>query len=136
MTTTEPTSDSMEPQGNPGDGGSRLTLRAIIGDLASRFFSLESGWLRTVKELTTGPGPMIRRYIEGPRKVYANPFAYLLVATAISVVVQSTVGFQEWMLAGTLNNPDMSPKVAAFCVRWWGTTKRSTASAGRRTASV
>jgi len=99
---------------NKGGPAHRLTLRAIIGDLATRFFSLERGWLCTVKELCTEPGPMIRRYIEGERLVYANPFAYLLVATAISVLVQSTIGFQEWILADTLNNPELSPQLAAF----------------------
>ncbi len=92
----------------------RLTLRQIMHDLATRFFSLESGWLRTFKELFTEPGQMIRRYIEGERLVYANPFAYLLVATAISVVIQSLVGFQATMIESTLSNPELTPGQVAI----------------------
>jgi hypothetical protein len=92
----------------------RLTLRQIMHDLATRFFSLESGWLRTFKELFTQPGQMIRRYIEGERLVYANPFAYLLVATAISVVIQSLVGFQATMIESTLSNPELTPGQVAI----------------------
>jgi hypothetical protein len=92
----------------------RLTIRIIIRDLAARFFSLENGWLCTVKELFTEPGQMIRRYIEGERLVYANPFAYLLVATAISVVIQSLVGFQATMIESTLSNPELTPGQVAI----------------------
>ncbi len=92
----------------------RLTLRQIMHDLATRFFSLESGWLRTFKELFTEPGQMIRRYIDGERKAYANPFAYLLVATAISVLIQNSVGFQDWMMETNLANPDLRPGQIEF----------------------
>ncbi len=94
--------------------GQRLTLRQIMHDVLTRFFSLENGWLRTFKELFTEPGEMIRRYIEGERLLYANPFAYLLVATAISVLIQTSVGFQESMIAGTTDNPELSPAQVAI----------------------
>jgi ankyrin repeat protein len=94
--------------------GQRLTLRIIVRDWAARFFSLENGWLRTARELFTEPGQMIRRYIEGERMLYANPFAYLLVATAISALVQTAVGFQASMTESTLNNPALSPTQVAI----------------------
>lgn len=92
----------------------RLTLRKIFTDLVTRFFSLERGWLCTAKELFTAPGRMIRRYIEGDRIAYANPFAYLLVATAISVVIQKSVGFQDWMMEANLSNPNLKPGQLEF----------------------
>ncbi len=89
--------------------GERLTLRLIVRELFERFFSLERGWLCTFKELFTEPGPMIRRYIDGERLVYANPFAYLLVGIAINALVQKTVGFQTSTIEQVLSNPELTP---------------------------
>lgn len=87
----------------------RLTLRLVLREAAERLFDVESGWLRTARELMLGPGAMIRRYVGGHRTVYTNPFAYLVVGSAVSFVVQKTVGFQERMVstarAKTLESP-------------------------------
>ncbi|MFV2073991.1 MAG: ankyrin repeat domain-containing protein [Thermoanaerobaculales bacterium] len=64
----------------------RLTMRLVLREVAGRLFDVESGWLRTARELTLGPGPMIRRYVQGHRKVYANPFGYLVAATDYEVI--------------------------------------------------
>ncbi|MCP4895670.1 MAG: DUF3667 domain-containing protein [bacterium] len=92
----------------------RLTLRLILRDLAERFFSLERGWLRTARELCTGPGGMIRRYIAGDRRSYANPFAYLLVGSAISILFQKAMGIGEFYLQGVVANPDLTTRQVAF----------------------
>jgi hypothetical protein len=84
-------------------------MRGVAHDAAKHFFDLESGWLRTVRDLTLAPGPMIRRYVQGDRKVYANPFAYLVFGTAASFVVQKLVGFQEKMMATASTNTMESP---------------------------
>lgn len=84
-------------------------MRRVARDAAKHFFDLESGWLRTVRELTLAPGPMIRRYIEGHRKVYANPFAYLVFGTAATFVVQRLTGFQERMVTSASNSAIESP---------------------------
>ncbi len=92
----------------------RLTLRLILRDLAERFFSLDRGWLRTATELFTGPGAVIQRYIAGDRKSYANPFAYLLVGSAISILLQKTLGIGEVYLRGAAANPELSTRQFAF----------------------
>ena len=56
----------------------RLTLRGIARDAMHRFFNFERGWLRTARELLTQPGAMVRRYVEGDRASYANPFTFLV----------------------------------------------------------
>ena len=73
----------------------RLTLRFLLHQGIERFFNVERGWLRTARELFTQPGAMIRRYIEADRKSYANPLSYLLMAMAISLVIQKVSGFQS-----------------------------------------
>jgi ankyrin repeat protein len=92
----------------------RLTMRLVMNQMVERFFDVEKGWLRTALELTLGPGTMIRRYVEGHRKVYANPFAYLILGTAVSFIVQRVVGFQERMVATTRTNALESPLQMEF----------------------
>jgi hypothetical protein len=96
----------------------RLTMRGVVSDAVRHFFDLESGWLRTVRELTLAPGSMIRRYVSVERKVYANPFAYLVFGTAATLVVQNVVGFHDRIVsavrATTLASPLQMELVNSF----------------------
>lgn len=105
---------STTPSPSDDEPASRLTLRAIARDLAERFFSLDRGWLRTAQELFTRPGAMIRCYVRGERKAYANPFAYLLVGTAASVVMQKMIGFGDWAMESSLVDQTISPRQLAL----------------------
>ena len=82
------------------------------------FFDLESGWLRTVRDLTIAPGPMIRRYVQGHRKVFANPFTYLVFSTAAAYVVQKLFGVQERLIASMETTLMDSPLQMEFATRF------------------
>ena len=101
-----------QPAPAPGEtdlSAPRLTVRSVVTEAAQRFFDIDRGWLRTARDLTFAPGAMIRRYVEGQRKIYANPFAYLVLGTAVSIMVQRAVGFQDRMVrtahANTMDSP-------------------------------
>jgi len=96
----------------------RLTMGLVLHGIVERFFDLDKGWLRTARELTLRPGAMIGRYVRGVRKVYANPFAYLVVGTAVSILVQKAVGFQERMIATSHNRMMESPLQVEFANRF------------------
>lgn len=100
-----------EPENQPAP---RLTLRRVVGDFFQRFLNLEHGWLRTARELTTAPGEMICRYVEGHRKDYANPFAYLAATVALSYTVQSLAGYQELMMSELQTTATRIPAQAAL----------------------
>lgn len=108
----------MEPQSETSDAPDRpprLTLRIITREVVERVFSLERGWLRTARELSTEPGAMIRRYVED-RRGYTNPFAYLLTATALSVLLQIVTGFRGKILeqVESISASPSGPGQAAF----------------------
>ena len=96
----------------------RLTMALVLREIVERFFDVDKGWLRTARDLTLGPGAMIRRYVQGHRKVYANPFAYLVVGTAVNIMTQKVVGFQERMVATTSGNVTDSPLQLEFINRF------------------
>jgi len=93
-------------------------MRLVAHDVAKHFFDVESGWLRTVRELTLAPGAMIRRYVQGHRKAYTNPVAYLVLATAMSVVIQNLVGFHDRMVTIARSNTLDSPLQMEFINRF------------------
>jgi len=111
--------DQTEPAAaDPAPSAPRLTMRLVAHDVAKHFFDVESGWLRTVRELTLAPGAMIRRYVQGHRKVYTNPVAYLVLATAMSVVIQNLVGFHDRMVTIAQSNTLDSPLQMEFVNRF------------------
>ena len=72
--------------------GSRLTLRALWTEFASRVFNLNRGLLHTVVSLAKSPGAVPRDYVEGRRRTYTNPLSFFLLATAFSLL---TMGLYE-----------------------------------------
>ncbi len=92
----------------------RLTLRVILSDIAKRFLTLDRGWLLTARELSTTPGPMILRYIEGDRARYANPFAYLVAASAVGYMAQTLFSYREHMVDALQVSSGQTPTQAAF----------------------
>lgn len=77
----------------------RLTMRHFAEEIVRRFLNLESGWGRTVKELTISPGVMLRRYFDGERRDYANPLSYLVVNTLVAFVLMELTDFQQLMVS-------------------------------------
>ncbi len=92
----------------------RLTLRFIFAQFVERFFNLEHGVLRTARELTTEPGAMIRRYVEGDRTGYANPLTYLVLCSAMSIAVQTLTGFRARFIEDLKSGLDTSPEQMQF----------------------
>jgi hypothetical protein len=103
-----------QPMNDSPNDAPRLTMRLVVRQIGERFFDVEKGWLRTVRELTVSPGPMIGRYVAGERTVYANPFGYLLVGTAVSIAMQTVFNFQEKMTATARMGTPSSPTQLDF----------------------
>lgn len=84
----------------------RLTLRYFSEEVVRKFLNLESGWLRTFRELLLRPGEMLRRYVAGDRSGYANPLSFLLINALIVLVFMSFLGFNERILAMSMSMLD------------------------------
>jgi len=87
----------------------RLTLRLVAHEIITRYLNIEQGWLKSVRELTLRPGKMIRDYVAGQRRIYANPFAYLVVGTAVGFFTQKIIGYKEMVVTMASSNVFDSP---------------------------
>lgn len=64
----------------------RITLRFLLGELFAAM-GFESLYFITLKKMLVAPQEVISEYLGGVRKRYVNPFAYIAVGAALSLIV-------------------------------------------------
>ncbi|CAL2103544.1 conserved membrane protein of unknown function [Tenacibaculum sp. 190130A14a] len=64
----------------------RISLRFLLGELFASM-GFESIYFLTLKKMIIAPHEVIQEYLEGVRKRYINPFAYLAVGAAVSLII-------------------------------------------------
>jgi hypothetical protein len=69
-----------------------LTARRLVRDVVERVFDLDQGVLHTFWHLVIRPGTVARQYVEGLRKPYVNPIAYIVIGVAVTVVGMDLLG--------------------------------------------
>lgn len=79
-------------QHHPDD---RLTLRSVWRDFAERFLKLERGLPATARLAVIDPGRLARDYVGGQRRRYVNPVSFLLIGSAIAVLLIPLYGSPE-----------------------------------------
>ena len=75
----------------------RLTVRLLLREFAQRFLKLERGLFYTAWRSVVAPGPLAQDYIGGKRKRYLNPLSYLLVGSAVAVLLMPFYASEERM---------------------------------------
>ena len=96
----------------------RITLRFLLIELFAAI-GLESLYLNTLKKMVTAPEAVLNEYLNGVRKRYVNPFAFLAVGAALSLLtfnffsddfkrIQSNAGSEKTMEMEALAKKDLS----------------------------
>lgn len=81
----------------------RLTLRTVLREFAERFLKLERGLVGTARRSVTDPGGLARAYVAGQRRRYVNPVSFLLIGSAVAVLLIPFYASPERLL----NDPSM-----------------------------
>ncbi|NBC07246.1 MAG: DUF3667 domain-containing protein [Bacteroidetes bacterium] len=61
----------------------RLTFRSLLAQLGQTVFNVDTGIWRTIGQLCYAPGKVCRGYIQGVRKRYLMPIAYLFFIASL-----------------------------------------------------
>ena len=85
----------------------QFTFRYLWELVQQDLFDVDRGLLRTVKELTTRPGHMIRDYLSGKTKSYFSPLKYLLVCVALFYFLNSLVDGSDKVEVGNVSSEEM-----------------------------
>lgn len=84
----------------------RLTLHDLLHDFWHALTHTDRSVLSLVRELALRPGHVARRYVDGGRKSYFNPFTFLIVVVGVSSVVLAASGFVSFEAGpGAAGNP-------------------------------
>ena len=65
----------------------RITFKELITLFIIDIFGVDSRFFRTIKEMAIHPDRVLNEYITGVRKKYVNPFAFLAVGAALSLLI-------------------------------------------------
>jgi hypothetical protein len=76
----------------------RIDFGSLYAIVSAQLFSLQSTFLRTLVDLTTRPGTMVRNYIKGQRKPYSDPVKYYLLLLTGYFVVFELSGFTDFVI--------------------------------------
>lgn len=76
-------------------GIKRISAITLIHDFFRSLFDIDKGILHLIKGLATAPGTVAINYVEGKRKRYFNPFGFLAICVAFSVIVSNWVAPYE-----------------------------------------
>lgn len=74
----------------------RLTLHDLIHDFWHALTHTDRSVLSLVRELALHPGVVARRYVDGHRKAYFNPFTFLIVVVGLASVALTISGFVDF----------------------------------------
>ena len=74
------------PQCGQSQKLSRLSIAAVFQLAFRSVFDADRGVLRTFKELTLRPGPMVAAYVGGQRKSYLNPITYFFIVATFQLI--------------------------------------------------
>ncbi|WP_162944930.1 DUF3667 domain-containing protein [Flavisolibacter nicotianae] len=69
---------------------SRVTWKSLLEEAFHFFTHVEHGFLRTTRMAIFQPGTLPQLYLEGKRKSFSKPVAFLLVWIAISLITYAT----------------------------------------------
>src|SRR5688572_5734016 len=99
----------------------RIAVRQLILDIPHAIFHLHSGFLYTVKQLFVSPGQAIREYLDGRRKPYFHPIAYLAILLLLNYVVMKITGLHFYDEQELLSmTPEQAKLILEYdATQWW-----------------
>ncbi|HST57479.1 MAG TPA: DUF3667 domain-containing protein [Longimicrobium sp.] len=101
----------------------RLTVPAIVDQVASDVLNMDRGVLFTALELTRRPGDAIRDYVQGKRVRYTGPVKYFVLTVALTTFATTQLGMVDEIAEGMLHDAHgpaaFTPaQASAFMSQW------------------
>jgi hypothetical protein len=101
----------------------RLTVPAIVDQVASDVLNMDRGLLFTALELTRRPGDAIRDYVQGKRVRYTGPVKYFVLTVALTTFATTQLGMVDDLTARMLHEAGSAvaftpAQASAFMSQW------------------
>lgn len=76
---------------------SRINFSNFIHELSSTVFQIERGLFFTIWEMIVRPGISLKNYLQGKRKPYFKPFAFLLTLSTVYFLIAELTDQSTWL---------------------------------------
>jgi hypothetical protein len=86
----------------------KTTFKQLISEVIINVFGFDSKFFNTLKEMITQPQVVISDYLNGVRKRYMNPFAFLAVGAALSLLIFNYFADDFIKINGSMNSEQMA----------------------------
>lgn len=102
----------------------KIDFKYLLNEVPNSIFQLNRGFLFTVKELFTRPGHSIRYFLNGKRKQYFKPLAFVFLASTLYVISTYWLGkntiLSEFISGITigLNNDNTTELLSTKFLNW------------------
>lgn len=92
----------------------RINFSNFLQELSTTVFQIDRGLFFTIWEMVVRPGVSLRNFLEGKRKPYFKPFAFLLTLSTIYILLAEITDldtwfdafYSGWMAGATANQQD------------------------------
>lgn len=75
----------------------KITVSNILDEVATGIFQVDRGFFYTLIALFRRPGHAIQEYLDGKRKKYFRPVAYVLTLSTVYFLVSQVTGKATWL---------------------------------------
>lgn len=69
----------------------RITVKGVLNEVFQKVTHLDFKVFRTIGQLCTRPGQMVRAYVQEQRERFSNPFAFAFASATLSIAVNNLV---------------------------------------------
>lgn len=76
---------------------SRINYNTFLTDFVASVFQIQKGFLFTLIELLIRPNTAIKNYLQGKRKPYFKPIAFVFLLSTVYYVMAKWVGFETYL---------------------------------------
>ncbi len=88
-----------------------ISVKQYFSEYLSGFFNFDNRFIRTIIPLLFKPGLVTKKYVEGKRKSYVNPFQLYLHITILFFLVQGVFSFIDEFNPTNNNNSDVLSQI-------------------------
>lgn len=85
----------------------RITFKFLLTELFA-VFGIDSLYLTTLRKMFTAPQDVMNEYLQGVRRRYINPFAYLAVGAALSLIIFNYFSDDYLKMQSTVNQTQVT----------------------------
>ena len=101
----------------------RIDLNYVLTEIRQGFLQLDNGLFYTLFKLSHRPGHAVREFLEGRRKNHIKPLSYLLITSALYVVLTLFAGSETYLgeffsgMSESLNDRPLTSSVLGWSIQ-------------------